>query len=366
MAGAVQSFVSLSKALPMNGGHGLYSYANNSTYQNKAIVAVKDLITEAIAEKLDTSSLSSSNTICITEMGCSVGPNTFVAVQNIVEAVLNKYRNLLHNHSRLPEFLVFLNDHALNDFNTLFTSLPPDRNYYVAGVPGSFHGRLFPADSLHIVHTSYALQWLSQVPEEVEDVSSPAWNKGRVYYSSAGDQTVKAYEDQFARDLDCFLHARAKEVVCGGLIMILVPGRLNTTPHDRVFSNISYDILGSCLMDMAKMGITSEEKVDSFNIPIYFSSPRELEATVEKNGYFSLERLECLPLKKSQDTIQQKARAVSYHIRAGLEFLLKEHFGNEIIMDELFDSFNKNLEKSKVFELGLTYSLFALLKRKAT
>ncbi|KAJ6359163.1 hypothetical protein OIU76_000807 [Salix suchowensis] len=302
MAGAVQSFVSLSKALPMNGGHGLYSYANNSTYQNKAIVAVKDLITEAIAEKLDTSSLSSSNTICITEMGCSVGPNTFVAVQNIVEAVLNK-------------------------------------NYYVAGVPGSFHGRLFPADSLHIVHTSYALQWLSQVPEEVEDVSSPAWNKGRVYYSSAGDQTVKAYEDQFARDLDCFLHARAKEVVCGGLIMILVPGRLNTTPHDRVFSNISYDILGSCLMDMAKMGITSEEKVDSFNIPIYFSSPRELEATVEKNGYFSLERLECLPLKKSQDTIQQKARAVSYHIRAGLEFLLKEHFGNEIIMDELFDSF---------------------------
>lgn len=349
----------------MNGGNGLYSYANNSTYQNKAIVAVKDLITEAIAEKLDTS-LSSSNTICITEMGCSVGPNTFVAVQNIVEAVLNKYQNLVHDHSRLPEFLVFLNDHALNDFNTLFTSLPPDRNYYVAGVPGSFHGRLFPADSLHIVHTSYALQWLSQVPEEVEDVSSPAWNKGRVYYSSAGDQTVKAYEDQFAKDLDCFLHARAQEVVCGGLIMILVPGRLDTTPHDRVFSNISYDILGSCLMDMAKMGITSQEKVDSFNIPIYFSSPREVEATIEKNGYFSLERLECLPLEKSQDTIQQKARAVSYHIRAGLEFLLKEHFGNEIIMDELFDSFNKNLEKSQVFELGLTYSLFALLKRKTT
>ncbi|KAL9372385.1 hypothetical protein Peur_034629 [Populus x canadensis] len=364
MAGAVQN-VNFSKALPMNGGHGLYSYSKNSTYQKKVIVAVKDLVTEAIAEKLDICVLSSSNTICVSDMGCSVGPNTFVAVQNIVEAVLNKYQSQGHDHSRLPEFQVFLNDHALNDFNTLFKSLPPNRNYYVAGMPGSFHGRLFPNDSLHIVHTSYALQWLSRVPKEVEDVSSPAWNKGRIYYSSAGDQTVKAYADQFAEDLDCFLHARAQEVVRGGLIILMVPGRLDTSPHTRVVSNISYDILGSCLMDMAKMGIISEEKVDSFNIPIYFSSPQEVEATVERNGYFNLERLECLPLEKSQDTIPQKARAVSYHIRAGLEFLLKEHFGHEIL-DELFDSFNKKLEKSEVFQLGLTYSLLAFLKRKET
>lgn len=56
MAGAVQSG-NFSKALPMNGGHGLYSYSKNSTYQ--VIVAVKDLITEAIAEKLDICVLSS-------------------------------------------------------------------------------------------------------------------------------------------------------------------------------------------------------------------------------------------------------------------------------------------------------------------
>jgi hypothetical protein len=53
--------------------------------------------------------------------------------------------------------------------------------------------------------------------------------------------------------LDCFLHARAQEVVRGGLIILMVPGRLDTSPHTRVVSNISYDILGSCLMDMAKM-----------------------------------------------------------------------------------------------------------------
>nr|TKR63988.1 hypothetical protein D5086_0000320230 [Populus alba] len=118
-------------------------------------------------------------------------------------------------------------------------------------------------------------------------------------------------------------------------------------------------------MNFPGQGIISEEKVDSFNIPIYFSSPQEVEATVERNGYFNLERIECLPLEKSQDTIPQKSRAVSYHIRAGLEYLLKEHFGHEIL-DELFDSFNKKLEKSQVFQLGLTYSLLAVLKRKET
>ncbi|CAK7349633.1 unnamed protein product [Dovyalis caffra] len=364
MAGAVQSG-NISKANPMNGGHGLYSYTKNSTYQGKVIVAVKDLIMEAISEKLNSCIISSSNTICVADMGCSVGPNTFIAVQNIVEAVQKKYQSQGQGHSGLPEFQVFLNDHSVNDFNTLFRSLPPNRNYYVAGMPGSFHGRLFPSNFLHIVHTSYALQWLSQVPMEVEDTSSPAWNKGRIYYSSAGDQIAKAYADQFSKDMDCFLHARAKEVVCGGLIMLTVPGRLDGSPHTRVFSNVCYDILGSCLMDMAKMGITSEEKVDSFNIPVYFSSPQELEATVERNGCFSLEKLHCLPLEKTQTSIPEKARAISYHIRAGLEFLLKEHFGHEIL-DELFDSFNRKLEKSEVFQYGRAYSLFALLKRKPT
>ena len=42
-------------------------------------------------------------------------------------------------------------------------------------------------------------------------------------------------------------------------------------------------------------GIVSEEKVDSFNIPLYYMSPQELEAVVDWNGYFSIERMEDLP-----------------------------------------------------------------------
>lgn len=87
--------------------------------------------------------------------------------------------------SQVPDFLVLFNDHASNDFNTLFASLPPDRPYYAAGVPGSFHGRLFPEASLHVVHSAHPLPWLGKLPEELLDANSPAYNKGRVYYIGA-------------------------------------------------------------------------------------------------------------------------------------------------------------------------------------
>ncbi|PQQ15531.1 putative S-adenosylmethionine-dependent methyltransferase [Prunus yedoensis var. nudiflora] len=178
-------------AYPMTGGDGPNSYAKNSTLQRGAGDAAKELLNEAIAEKLDIDILSSSNTFHIADLGCSVGPNTFFAVENIIEAVKFKFQSQGLN-SQIPEFQVFFNDHTQNDFNMLFRSLPQNRQYYAAGVPGSFYGRLFPNASIHFFHSSYALQWLSRVPKEVVDKNSPAWNKGRIHYSNSTDEVVRA------------------------------------------------------------------------------------------------------------------------------------------------------------------------------
>lgn len=172
-------------------------------------------------------------------------------MQNIIEAVQCKRQCEGFDPQQL-EFQVFFNDHASNDFNTLFTSAPPDRQYYAAGVAGSFYCCLFPNDSLHFVHSSYAIHWLSRVPKSIVDKSSPAWNKGRIHISNTEDEVVKAYEAQYAEDMDCFLHARAQEVVCGGLIALIVHGRPNDALHSQTHVNILYDLLGSCLMDMAR------------------------------------------------------------------------------------------------------------------
>ncbi|GMN46346.1 hypothetical protein TIFTF001_015528 [Ficus carica] len=342
---------------PMNGGNGLYSYSKNSIIQRKAIEATKELINKTIAEELDVNTFSSSNTFRIADLGCSVGTNTLLAVKNIINAVQHKFQSQ-GNGTKLPEFQVFFNDQASNDFNQLFTSLPSEIQYFAAGVPGSFYRRLFPKYSLHFVHSSSAAHWLSRVPEEVEDKSSPAWNKGKVHYSNSTAEVIKAFEAQFAKDMDNFLKIRAQEIVHGGLMVLILPGRFNGAPHANNYINKAYELLESSLIDMAKKGMISDEKVDSFNVPVYYASLQEVEAAVKRNGCFNIELMENIIHEKPQPKV------MSATFRAGLEGTFKEHFGDEIL-DELFDKllYNKLQESSLHSKSCESVYLFVSLKR---
>lgn len=206
----------------------------------------------AMAEKLDIAIISSSNTFRIADLGCATGPNTFVAIQNIIDAIeLKCSQTKGETGFNLPEFQVFFNDQASNDFNQLFASLPSERRYFAAGLPGSFYDRLFPNASVHFVHSSYSLQILSRVPAELLDKSSSAWNEGRINYSGSKDEVVKAYQAQYGKDIECFLNYRAQEIVPGGLLAFVVPGRPNGSPHSEAFYNMGTEVIGSCLVDLA-------------------------------------------------------------------------------------------------------------------
>lgn len=213
---------------------------------------MKDKIEEAIIHKMDVERLSSTaSTINIADLGCAVGPNTFLSMQNILDFIERKYRTQCPGREN-PKFSVFFNDLPENDFNTLFRSLPRERRYFAAGVPGSFHGRLFPESSLHFVHCAVSLHWLSRVPEELLHEGSAAWNKGRVHYTSAPEQVVGAYRAQFAADMEDFLRARAEEVVAGGLMVIIMTGIPHGMPHAMLPAGVMYDLLGLALMEMAR------------------------------------------------------------------------------------------------------------------
>lgn len=213
----------------------------------------KEFISESIAENLEIgASINSSKTFRIADLGCSVGPNTFKAVENIIEAVKSKYQSQSLITSQIPEFHVFFNDHASNDFNSLFTALPQDKQYYAAGVPGSFHGRIFPESSLHFVHSSASLHWLSGVPKEVMNKNSPAWNKGRIHYPYSGDEVIQAYKAQHEKDMDKFLQARAVEVVHGGLMVVIVAFNPNGTHPSQCLLNLALDLAGSSLMELVR------------------------------------------------------------------------------------------------------------------
>ncbi|RVW89201.1 putative S-adenosylmethionine-dependent methyltransferase [Vitis vinifera] len=329
------------QSFPMKGGDGPHSYVNNSHLQREATDACRTMIEEAIAQKLDVKCFS-SNPFRLADLGCSVGPNTFISMQHIVEAVERKYLEQ-GLKSQIPEFQVFFNDHATNDFNTLFASLPTERRYFACGVPGSFHGRLFPESSIHFMFSSHAIHWLSKVPKELLDKNSPAWNRGRIHYTSAPDEVSHAYAAQFGHDMEIFLSARAKELVVGGIIVLTMAALPDGIPASQIPSGVMFDLLGASLMDMTKS-----------------ASQEQMTDLVKRNGCFTIERME-LVYRASKLVAPITGKECGMHLRAGMEGMIAKHFGSGII-DELFDTFRRNLWSfptswNQAQEKELNYSL---------
>ncbi|KAL2237184.1 UNVERIFIED_CONTAM: Salicylate carboxymethyltransferase, partial [Sesamum indicum] len=170
-------------------------------------------------------------TMCIADLGSSAGPNTLFAASEVVRTV-GKLRQKLEHRAAL-DFQIYLNDLPGNDFNSLFRvflprfqselrrEMPPGSGQcFVYGAPGSFYGRLFAAKSLHFVHSSTSLMWLSKVPAGV------GLNKENICVSSTSPKTViNAYYKQFQGDFSTFLRCRSEEVVGGGRMVLSMLGR---------------------------------------------------------------------------------------------------------------------------------------------
>ncbi|KAK1435039.1 hypothetical protein QVD17_00794 [Tagetes erecta] len=291
----------------------------------------------------------------IVDLGCSSGMNSLVVVSNIIDTV---YEMCQENNRKTPQFQVCLNDLFGNDFNNLFKLLP---NFYetlkkekgenfspcfVSAVPGSFYERLFPDESLHFVHSSYSLHWLSQVwwmlqatmvvmggiripmvlrfrfsraailkkaaghPNHVgvwkdmhckkgkwynkyakedwvpEDLES---NKLNIYIAKTSPQNVvEAYGKQFHTDFTKFLQLRSKEIVHHGRMVLTLRGRSSLDPTSDDSSKF-LEFLTKSLLEMVKEGLVRESDINSFNIPFYFPHKDEVRNIIEAHGSFSLD-----------------------------------------------------------------------------
>ncbi|XP_068642081.1 farnesoic acid carboxyl-O-methyltransferase-like [Aristolochia californica] len=122
------------------------------------------MIEKAIAKDLDMkdSSTNPGESFRIANLGCSAGPNTFLLVGAILEAVKLKY---YESHGNLLEFQAFFNDIASNDFNTPIRS--PLWDSHRAGI--------LPWPSL-----PQGVPSLRSLPKEMMNKNSPAWNKWKI------------------------------------------------------------------------------------------------------------------------------------------------------------------------------------------
>ncbi|ESQ47258.1 hypothetical protein EUTSA_v10028313mg, partial [Eutrema salsugineum] len=301
----------------------------------------EEMTRQCILQKLDLQLNSDLGTFRIADFGCSIGPNTFLAVQTIIDSVKVKQSKDNKEVSLMPlEFQVFFNDQPNNDFNTLFRTQPRSskHEYFSTGVPGSFYGRVLPRNSVHIGHTSYTIHWLSKVPEQVCVKNSLAWNKDYIQCNNLVEEVNKAYKVQFIEDMKIFLEARAEEIVQGGLMIVLGQCLSDEVPMSETWQGIVVDMIGDCLNDIAIA-------IEFFNLPVYFPQFSELKREVKQNKRFTVEMIEtiCHPMEDiplTNSFIPSMFRAILYTI-------IKEHFG-EGVVDELFDRFAEKLAKQPI------------------
>ncbi|KAI6671523.1 hypothetical protein NL676_006408 [Syzygium grande] len=337
--------------LSMNGGCGEESYAENSKIQTTYLSRTIPVLHTAL---LDFCTKTLPATITIADLGCSSGPNTLLAISESISIIHNTCCQLGRSP---PQFCVFLNDLPSNDFNTVFNSLPKFQKRmreengqdfgpcYITGVPGSFYGRLFPANSLHFVQSSSSLHWLSQVPVELSDPSNRALvNKGKIYISRTSPQgVVEAYSNQFRRDFSSFLKSRSEEIAPGGHMVLTYRGRRMPDPYPDE-SCLLWDYLGLAFQDLVSQGLIEEEKLDSYNTPYYEPYVEDVRAEIEREGSFTLHRLEIIAAPwdgvngghkyDRRKTAEMTAKA----IRAVNESMITSHFGGQIL-DSLFERF---------------------------
>ncbi|KAK6922680.1 SAM dependent carboxyl methyltransferase [Dillenia turbinata] len=358
--------------LHMNGGDAPTSYANNSILQKVIIDSTRHLVEESVKNLCSNFSggggLGNGNCISIADLGCSSGPNAFLVISNIINAV---HGVSLETNGPRPEIQAYLNDLPGNDFNSIFKSLPAFYeeaknkkgevwgHCFVSGQPGSFFGRLFRRESLHFVHSSYALHWLSQVPKEFAE------NKGNIYMAETSPKNVfEAYAKQFQRDFTMFLRLRAEEVVPGGRMVLTLVGRSITDPSSKDCCKL-WELLAESLLDLVSEGLIEENDVDSFNMPYYNPCTREMESMVENEGSFNLDKMETFQVNWDvcdEDDKDASGRNVANCIRAIVEPMLTDHFrfGSGGVIDSLFEKYANHVtkhlasEKTKVFNIAIS------------
>ncbi|KAI6686106.1 hypothetical protein NL676_032019 [Syzygium grande] len=318
------------------------------------------MIKEALPTTLDLNHLSSSSPnpiIRIADFGCSTGLTSIQAIETIIQCLLDLIKPTKQPQFRTIEFQAIFNDLPTNDFNMLFANLQPERRqYYAMAAPGSFHGRLLPTASLHFAYSSCALHWLSCVPQEILDKSSRAWNGQRIYYVSSPAAVIGAYSAQFGRDMEAFLSAKAEEMVSEGLIFMVVPGEPDLVHDSQTTIGSEFELLGD-----HKQGQSRELQLANV-FPI------------RKGAETSDQSKQILPHREDSDPEPPKMQVAfstpelrSLGLRAAFEGLLLHHFGDELIIDDLFHRYSLKVAKSLFFmkpESHESITFFVVLKRK--
>jgi len=349
----------------MKTGEGEASYARNSTTQNAGQNRMKHLIQEAVRSLWKNTNTRKS--VVITDLGCSAGPNALTLVKTAVDAI---FHHCSDHKEMVPEISVLLNDLPDNDFNDVakrlhaFQQSTQDCGPVVAAiVPGSFYKKLFTSSSVNLVLSSHSLNWLSQVPEDLKKSRIPVSDKDEGLRKARRPFIVQAFSQQFRKDFTIFLNTRAKELAPNGQMVLSMVGRPSS---DTAYQSVQpWDFLFVPLNDMASRGVISRDILDSFYVPLYGPSDKELMEIIQDEGSFKINNIEVHEQMTGIDKSMQTPKIRALAARAAFEPTISQHFGrSEGVMDEFVGTIERQLSHVPASPAGsLLFLCVSLTKR---
>ncbi|KAL2936141.1 Caffeine synthase 1 [Bienertia sinuspersici] len=300
----------------------------------------KPMIENAITKLL--SNDNRSKVLNVVDFGCGVGPTPIALILLVIETANKICMELKLKDDQLPEIQMHMNDLPSNDFNLLIiiqSTLP--QNY------------------LHLVHSNYALHWLSQVPLGIYDEKGNSMNKGGIIVSeSSPPNVVKAYRAQFQQDLSSFLKCRSNDVAANGYMIISVSGSPSMVPRHHCSAKLLLQAINSLVLK----GLINREKADNFDMPIHYPFKEEMEGIIREEGSFAIEKIETMVENAGEEitSIKERAETIAKCIRAAVEVLVSYHFGKHVwdtLYDELIQATLLHLEKEPLHIFTIIFML---------
>lgn len=193
-------------------------------------------------------------------------------------------------------------------------------------------------------------------------------NNGNVYLAKDSPRGVyEAYFNQFKRDFTTFLRMRSVEMVPNGRMVLTLMG---STPGKDYHV---HHLLAKSLQDMLAEGLLHQEDINSFNLPLYHPSTSELEAIIESESSFRIDKLETFDINwdmRDEDEIIKSGESTGKFIakiaRAVLEPLLTSHFGDNC-MDKIFERYAMHAtEQLSTTKIDDGFNIVVSLTRKSS
>jgi hypothetical protein len=218
---------------------------------------------------------SGDRPVVIADYGSSQGKNSLAPMRLAITSLRPRI-----GPSR--PIVVYHIDQPTNDFNSLFEVLAADSDRYDRDEPNvfpcaigrSFYESVLPPDSVHLGWCSYAAVWLSRIPTPIP---------GHFIALRSSGAVRAEFERQALHDWEDFLALRARELVPGGRLVVVLPALADDGSSG--FEGIM-DHANAVLAEMVEEGAIAPDERARMVLGSYPRRQSELLAPFARDGPF--------------------------------------------------------------------------------